>query len=116
MAIIIITIYQGICVEVLDGQQPRYSLKFNLMFPFVSFCLLYSVVLEIQPELTFLQDPDRSGHRYSDLIQIYGLRNAHREMLLWILLEKIHIPGGKDSNLEYLRRQLGSSICVVNLF
>lgn len=62
--------------------------------------VLYSVVLEIQPELIFLQDPDRSGHGYSDLIQIYRFRNAHREMLLCLLPEKIHMPGGKK--LQYL--------------
>lgn len=86
------------------------------MSPFVSFCLLYSVILEIQPELIFLQDPDRPGHRYSDLIQMYGLRNAHREMLLCILLERIHILEGKGSDLEYLRRQLGGLIWIINLF
>lgn len=98
-AIIIIMIYQSVYLEVLYSQQPRDSLKFNLRSPCVSFGLLYSVILEIQPKLIFLQDPDRSGHRYSDLIQIHGLKNAHREMLLCILLEKIHIAGGKRFKL-----------------
>lgn len=69
------------------------------MSPCVSFGLCFSVILDIQPELIFLQDPDRSGHGYSDLIQIYELRNVHREMLLCVLLEKIHIPGGKRFKL-----------------
>lgn len=69
----------------------------------MSLCVLvglrYIVILDIQPELIFLQDPDRSGCGYSDLIQICELRNARREILLCVLLEKIHKPGGKRFKL-----------------
>lgn len=116
IAIIIIMIDQGIYLEVLDSQQPRSSLKFHLLSPCVSFGLCYSVILVTQPELIFLQDPDRSGHRYSDQIQIYELGNAPWEMLLCILLEKCTNQQGKASNFEYLRRKLGGLICAINLF
>lgn len=76
LAIIIIMIDQGVYLEVLDSRRPRSSLKFHLRSPCVSFGLCCSVILDIRPELIFLQDPDRSGHEYSDRIQIYELGNA----------------------------------------
>lgn len=57
-----------------------------------------SVILDIQPELIFLQDPDRSGPGYSGLIQIYKLRNAQREML-GVRPEKSHTGREKRQTL-----------------
>ena len=54
ITMITVMIYQGISLEMVSSQQLRSSLKFNLMSLCVSFGLLYSVILEIQPELIFL--------------------------------------------------------------
>jgi hypothetical protein len=60
----------------------------------------FSVILEIQPELIFLQNPDRFGHGDSDLIQICGLRNAPREMpVMYSAGGHSHTRRKKDSSL-----------------